>query len=354
MGNDIRDAVVIKGVPQREKNPAVQLAESFLANAPEGFYKFELRAVGTPAIQNDTELFAMRDDVSRGDGGGRDGSDGSSPSGLLDDELTEDHPFAISVKIVGTGGDGSWSKARVSVVGGSYGTNTATDFSADAIVDEEFDRGDALFGVYLWVPVEPAEKDDVGAVLCSDGQYAKAVDDGVIFFSNSVLEGYPQRLFNVPLGGPGFAVFIGSWNVRRLNTSGGVATYVNRVVINQVVSANVLVGETGTDSKAIGQFQFVFVDGTTQQVSLAAALDDFDPDTDTNWSIKLPVNGTTFKFTKGTLTFDDETDFYDSDPQTFYVVPVIRDGVVFSTGGVFRETIVCVSGKPIVQLVKIS
>jgi hypothetical protein len=203
------------------------------------------------------------------------------------------------------------------------------------------------------VQVEPAEKDDVGAVLCSDGQFATAVSGGTIFFSNQIIDGYPQRQFNSALGGAGFAVFIGSWNVRRFDTAeSGVATYVNRVIINQVVSANVLVGETGTDSKAVGQFQFVFADGETQETSLAAVLDSYDPGTDEDWSIELPVSDTAF--TQAALAFNSSAELFDDDPQTFYRVPVIRNGRVLSTGGAFRETIVCVSGEPIVQLVKIS
>jgi hypothetical protein len=101
-------------------------------------------------------------------------------------------------------------------------------------------------------------------------------------------------------------------------------------------------------------FQFVFADGSTQEVNLNVAIADYDSNVSTDWSIKLPVNGTTFRFTKGTLTFDDETEFFDDDPQTFYVVPLIRNERAVTTGGVFRETIVCVSGEPIVQLVKIA
>ena len=110
-------------------------------------------------------------------------------------------------------------------------------------------------------------------------------------------------------------------------------------------------GGEGEGVSASLVWEIYFADGSGVTLSPADVFDDYNPSTHSNWSIELEVSGTAF--TK-TVSYVSDSSLFDTDPQTFYRLPVVRSDNVVSAGGSFRETIVCVNGEPIVQLVKIS
>jgi hypothetical protein len=103
------------------------------------------------------------------------------------------------------------------------------------------------------------------------------------------------------------------------------------------------------DSGGGAPWLIYLANGTALLVTESDLYDDFDDDD--NWSIELGVSSSGFD---ETIEFNDETDLFDDDPQTYYRLPIRRNKINISLGGAYRETIVCVNGEPIVQLVKIS
>lgn len=108
----------------------------------------------------------------------------------------------------------------------------------------------------------------------------------------------------------------------------------------------------------LGDFEIFLKDGTTLQVTMSTILTDFDSSTDTDWSAKFTV-------TSGAIaaydTSDNTTDLYDGDAsadpvvaQTYYAIPIIRNGKKVATGGSYQESRMCAGSKgPIVELLKI-
>lgn len=280
----------------------------------------------------------------------------------LNEELGEDsHPFAISVKVIAKALDGTWSTARVSVLGGTYKTFGGTafpvqfDFPAIALTQDVL-KSAPLFGVYVLVPVEPAEKADAGAVLCHDGQYAKAKAGGQVVLLNSQVQEYPFRWFRPALG-PFFAVFVGSWTIRKVEAKPSI--FENRAFISQQITSNIVVG--GEDNSPNGGstpegMQFYYADGATEFFSQKQILDGYDPDTDTDWSFKVPVASSKIN-QAGTFAGDDGTQLFDNDAgvaQTYYRVPIIRGSRRIAFGGAYSENIRCNGSKgPTVELLKI-
>ena len=108
-------------------------------------------------------------------------------------------------------------------------------------------------------------------------------------------------------------------------------------------------GATKPSANQLGFIEVYFVGGTGITLDPADVLEDLS--TNTTWSIEFDVASSAFD---GNFSFVSDGGLFDNDPQTYYRLPIIKGGNLVCFGGSFRETIVCVNGEPIVQLVKIS
>jgi len=99
-----------------------------------------------------------------------------------------------------------------------------------------------------------------------------------------------------------------------------------------------------------------FADGSSEFISSASVLSGFDSESQSNWSLSFNVSSSQLVASSASGT--SETDRFDSDPQTYYRIPVARtisgDLVVFDISGIYRENIFCAGEEgPIVELLKI-
>lgn len=94
-------------------------------------------------------------------------------------------------------------------------------------------------------------------------------------------------------------------------------------------------------------YTIYFADGATLTIPESDVLADFKA-TMTNWSIKFPVYEGVMD---QTFSFVEDTDRFPGDPdQTAYLLPVIRDEIRVSSGGIFEEILKCNNGSPVVML----
>jgi len=79
----------------------------------------------------------------------------------------------------------------------------------------------------------------------------------------------------------------------------------------------------------------------------------YDPDIHNNWSIEFEVDADQFN---AMVAYNTEVERFPVDgagEQTHYRLPVVRNGVVVSSGGCYQEDITCVNGEAMQQLYKI-
>ncbi len=89
----------------------------------------------------------------------------------------------------------------------------------------------------------------------------------------------------------------------------------------------------GSGVSALG-FYLYFTVGDPGFLSMATVMDGYDPEVHDHWSILLGVSGTNFT---AAVSYSDQVDLYDSSPQTFWAIPVIRNGQPVTLGGTYRE-----------------
>jgi len=113
-----------------------------------------------------------------------------------------------------------------------------------------------------------------------------------------------------------------------------------------------------------------YADGNNDFLSNSSILEDYDSEENDNWSIEFAVETSTVSFPDPAnpdvvipsvisffYEFNDSVPLYDGSPtvgQTFYRIPIIRDGVQVNIGGSYRENLYCTSDQQIVaEFVKI-
>lgn len=90
--------------------------------------------------------------------------------------------------------------------------------------------------------------------------------------------------------------------------------------------------------------------GTETFISVATILEDYDPDTDTDWSVNIPVSSGEWD-TAGTITYGTATAEYDAtgSSQTVTRIRIIASENLVATYGVYKEGIACTASGPIVE-----
>lgn len=118
------------------------------------------------------------------------------------------------------------------------------------------------------------------------------------------------------------------------------------------------VSKQGQNPSIVNAIYLISKDGTGVFLSRSTVLEDFDADSDDNWSIELPIVSGAWN-TAGTITFADESAQYDNtgSSQTKARILVIRDSggnpIPLSVYGTYQEGIRCVNGEPVVEFYKI-
>lgn len=210
-------------------------------------------------------------------GGGAIAEEGEEPQ---DDDQRDDHPFAISAVSTVFGVSGEATSWRIEVLGGTYATGNGTPIAVDGgdypavVVNEDQYRIPGMGQlpvktvVLLFVPVEPCDEGDTGAVKCTDGRYARAIAGGAVMMSAYLPAAFPNRILHSTLG-PGFVVHLGTWTSRYAEQDvGGTPTRQNRVSVNQLVTDDVVLDtESDADDAAPRTF---FARGSGADVVVSA------------------------------------------------------------------------------------
>lgn len=99
-------------------------------------------------------------------------------------------------------------------------------------------------------------------------------------------------------------------------------------------------------------FYFVGSTITDPTIELDTMLANYDPDTQTDWSIEFAVTSGSFT---GVITYSTNTDrqTWVNGEQTFYRIALIRDGDIVSSGGLYQEVTSCLEGEPVQQFNKV-
>jgi len=214
-------------------------------NSDDPFYTFDRRPrfAETPTTQ---PVYSPAPEAPFVDSGESDtaASDGDTPQ---DNDQQEDHPFAISAKVTELGLSGEATKVRVKVLGGTYATGNGSPFVVSGgdypsvVLDETQSRGGYKGVVLLFVPVEPCEEGDAGAVKCHDGKFARAKAGGFVATSTFVPAAFPTRIFSPTVGQAGFFVHVGTWTSSFAEQDvGGTPTRENRLNRQQLVLNDVV------------------------------------------------------------------------------------------------------------------
>ena len=257
-----------------------------------------------------------------------------SSGGVSEEEepiLPDNFPFRLSgTYSLDLGGNPS--DFRYSVQAGSYKQKgQANTLSYAGVTGQTFFMGSpARPHFYLSIPVQEGTFDALS---------------GAVVFQSSELRGSP---FVIEENGLFVVIYIGSFSSIE---SGG------RIGVIQGQSDDI---EYVLEQDDEGLLIFR-ADGTQEFIPNSNILAGYNSSNDANWSLQFAVTFTRLVSFGTTAPFGTSaTDRFDGDAgnaQTFYRLPVIRTvgGIKqkLSVGGVYRENIVCVSGVPIVELLKI-
>jgi len=123
--------------------------------------------------------------------------------------------------------------------------------------------------------------------------------------------------------------------------------------------------EPSSASSGVTDFRIYRKDMTLIEFTYAEIIANYDPATDTNWSVEFVVSNsliTGLADPMGVPTMDvGGEELYDGDAsadpvetQDYYRLPIVRGEKVVCQGGVYRENIFCAGSRgPIVELVRI-
>jgi len=98
--------------------------------------------------------------------------------------------------------------------------------------------------------------------------------------------------------------------------------------------------------------RIVWQDETETLLERDTILENYDPGSDSDWSISATISGLTA--TKA-VTYDATSDFYDDvgSLQTVARIPIIRSGELITKYGFYREGIRCKDGDAVVEFYKV-